>query len=415
MRFSATGYTKSITAFIFMGAFSASAGIPVGEVVDDVTGVDIGTLSVGGAIRANYVYGSSYGDSAGPSRGDHGGDMELDVFRINVDWQKDDWLGKLEYRWYNGYNMIHTGWLGYNLGEAAQLQVGINRAPFGVGPYGASQSWFFDMNYYAGLSDDMDLGIKYSRTLGDLRFDLAYYLMPEPNGNGATDDSARYSYDILDTVDSDAPGNPTAAHGTYKERNQFNGRVMYSILSNSIPTEVGVSLQVGQLAANNASAAEDTWAYAAAVHSSTTYGAWKLMMQLTHYDYGADFNDPSASDDLITMGAYDYAAPVASSGTIPSATLGYTWTVGRYDWIDSITLFGEASAILKKGEDDAGDGLNDSYMNSIGAVIATGGWYTYIEYAHANGNYFIGPDGDFGANTSDKWEGRFNINLGYYF
>lgn len=415
MRFSATGYTKIITAFIVMGAFSASAGIPVSEVVDDVTGVDIGTLSVGGAIRANYVYGSSYGDSNGPSRGDHGGNMELDVFRVNVDWQKDDWLGKFEYRWYNGYNMIHTGWLGYNPGKSSQIQVGINRVPFGVGPYGASQSWFFDMNYYVGLSDDMDLGIKYSRTLADLRFDLAYYLMPEPDGNGASEDSARYSYDILDTADSNGVGNPTAAHGKYKERNQFNGRVIYSILSNSVPTEVGVSLQAGQLVANNASAAEDTWAYAAAVHSSTTYGAWKLMMQLTYYDYGADFNDPSASDDLITMGAYDYAAPVASSGTIPSATLGYTWNIEHYDWIDSITLFGEVSAILKKGVDDAGDGLNDSYMNSIGAAIATGGWYTYVEYAHANGNYFIGPDGDFGANNSDKWEGRFNINLGYYF
>jgi hypothetical protein len=391
---------------MLLGAFSASAAIPVHDVVSDVTGADIGTLTVGGAIRANYVYGSDYGDSAGPSRGDNGGDMELDVFRINIDWQKDDWVAKGEYRWYNGYNFFHTAWLGYNLGEEAQLQAGINRVPFGVGAYGPSQSWFFDMHYYIGLSDDMDLGIKYSRSMGDLKFDLAYYLMPEPNGNGATEDSTRYSYDIVDDG---------SVNGRYKERSQFNGRLIYTVLPDSVPTEVGASVQVGRLEANSASAADDTWGYAASAHSSSTYGAWKLMMQLTHYDYGADFNDPAVSDDLLTMGAFDYAAPVATAGTIPSASLGYTWTIDRYDWIDSITFFGEASAILKEGKDNAGAELNDSFMNTVGATFSMGSWYSYIEYAHANGNYFVGPGGDFGANADDEWQGRFNINFGYYF
>lgn len=406
MRLRATANKKIIIPFIILGAFSASAGIPLHDVINDATGIDVGTLTVGGCIRANYVYGSDYGDSAGPSRGDNGGDMELDVFRINLDWQKDDWLGKVEYRWYTGYNFFHTAWLGYNLGEAAQLQAGINRVPFGVGPYGASQSWFFDMNFYAGLSDDMDLGLKYSRTMGDLKFDLAYYLMAEPNGNGATEESARYAYDIVDD---------DSVNGQYEERNQFNGRLIYSFLADSVPTEFGVSIQVGQLVADSASAADDSWGYAAAVHSSSTYGDWKLMMQLTHYDYGADFNDPAASDDLITMGAYDYAAPVATAGTIPSAALGYTWTIDRYDWIDSITLFGEASAILKEGKANGGAELNDSFMNTIGAIIASGGWYSSVEYANANGNYFVGPGGDFGANDDDEWQSRFNINLGYYF
>ena len=404
-----------LTILIGTGSLAAYAGIPVHEVVKDTTGVDIGTLDVGGAMRANYVYGSDYGDSAGPSRGDNGGDFELDIFRINVDWQKDDWVAKAEYRWYNGYNFIHTAWLGYNLNETSQLQAGINRIPFGVGAYGPSQSWFFDMHYYVGLSDDMDLGVKYTRSLGDLTFDLAYYLMSEPNGNGATDDSARYSYDIIDTADSDGPNNPTADHGKYSERKQFNGRVIYSILSNSVPTAVGASLQVGQLVANDNSAADDTWGYAASVHSSSSFGQWKLMMQLTRYDYGADFNDATVSDDLITMGGFDYAAPVATAGTIPSVSVGYTWAIERYSWIDSITFFGETSAILKDGKNDGGDELNDSFMNTFGAAIASGGWYTYIEYAQANGNYFVGPGGDFGANDSDEWQGRFNINLGYYF
>lgn len=391
---------KSIlTIIIGTGSLAAYGGIPVHE-------VDIGSLEIGGAIRANYVYGSDYTESGGPSRGGNGGDFELDVFRINVDWTKDDWVAKAEYRWYNGINLIHTAWLGYNLSETSQLQAGVNRVPFGVGAYGPSNSWFFDMHYYVGLSDDMDLGIKYSKTVGNLSYDLAYYLMAEPNGNGTTDHSTRYSYDVVDDG---------SVNGRYEERNQFNGRAIYSVLSDSIPTEIGVSLQVGQLVADESSAADDTWSYAASVHSSSTYGAWKLLMQLSHYNFGADFNDPAASDDLITMGAFDYAAPVATEGTIPAITLGYTWKTDRYSWIDSITFFGEASAILKEGTGNGGAEMNDSFMNAFGAAIATGGWYTYIEYAHANGNYFVGPGGDFGANTSDEWQGRFNINLGYYF
>ncbi len=161
--------------------------------------------------------------------------------------------------------------------------------------------------------------------------------------------------------------------------------------------------------------ADDAFAYAASVHSSSTLGPWNLKLQFTGYDYGADFNDPAASDDLIQMGAYDYATPIATRGVVPAATLSYTWDAARYDWLDSITFFAEASAILKDGEDNAGDDLNNSYMNSIGAAIACGGWYTYVEYASANGNYFVGPGGDFGANAADEWEGRFNINFGYYF
>ena len=389
---------------------STQAAIPLNEVIQDVTGSDIGTLNIGGAIRANYVYGD-YADSAGPSRGDNGGNMELDVFRINADWQKENWVGKAEYRWYPGlkgvgYNFFHTAWLGYNFSNEDQVQVGLNRVPFGVGAYGPANSWFFDLHYYIGLSDDMDLGVKYTHSDGALQYDLALYAAAEPNGNGASADSARYSYDIIDDG---------SLNGAYREAGQLNGRVIVSVASNSIPTDLGVSLQVGILKANDNSMADDAISYAASLHSSSTVGPWNLKLQCSYYDHGVDFNNPLASDDLVQMGAYDYAAPIASKGFVPAATLSYTWNAARYDWLDSVTFYAETSAIIKDGVDNAGNDLNDSMMNSVGAAFACGGWYTYVEYASANGNYFIGPGGDFGANSADEWEGRLNINLGYYF
>ena len=383
-------------------------------------GFQVGPLSVGGAIRANYVIGdyTRLGND-GPSREGHGGNFELDIFRINLDYAENNWLGKVEYRWYDGYNFFHTAWVGYQW-EDAQLQVGLNRVPFGVGAYGPANSWFFDQHYYVGLADDMDVGVKYSRKMGALNLDLAYYLMAEPNGRSKSnlEDAARYSYDIVDNG---------TEYGYYDESHQFNIRGIYSTeLGSGIKEDIGISLQAGMLEADN-DYADDTWSYAASIHSKTTMGNWALMLQLTKYDYETDYDDPALTDDLIKMGAFAFAWPVAASGIIPAAALSYTYKP-TVEWIDSITFYNDYSVILKDGEFVSGEDFNDSALNVTGMAIASGGWYIYVDYAYSNGNYFVGDDGDayvgpyetssvgdFGANDNDDWNGRFNINFGYYF
>ena len=76
-----------------------------------------------------------------------------------------------------------------------------------------TNSWFFDQHYYVGLADDMDLGIKYTTKVGDLTLDLGYYGMAEPSFSGDSEESARYSYDIIDNG---------GEYSHYKERNQVN-------------------------------------------------------------------------------------------------------------------------------------------------------------------------------------------------
>lgn len=123
----------------------------------------IGDLKVGGAIRVNYINGDyDSNNTGGPERGDNGGNFEMDTFRVNLDYQHNSLLGKIEYRFYDGYHFLHTGWIGYQVNPDTQIQLGVNRVPFGVGPYGPSNSNFFDLHYYVGLADDMDLGVKYT-------------------------------------------------------------------------------------------------------------------------------------------------------------------------------------------------------------------------------------------------------------
>jgi len=373
----------------------------------EFSGESFGTLKIGGAIRANYVAGD-YGDkTGGPSRSfDDYGNFELDVFRINADYVNGPWVGKLEYRWYDGYNFLHTGWFGYNFADDSQLQVGVNRVPFGPGAYGVSQSWFFDQHFYVGLSDDMDLGVKYTKPLGNWTLDFAYYYADEGNYAGNSRDSARYSYDVVNESGSG-----------YEERNQFNLRALYAVPGAPVDTTLGFSAQYGQLESKGSQ--DDGDHYAASVHMVNKWNNFTLASQLTYYEYDVEASPDNATDDLVLMGAYDFAWPVAAEAWIPAISLSYYKPTPGIAWLDYVIPYVEYSSIVK----DA-DGFNDSQMWVLGAAWGRGGWYIYTDLAYSNGNYFVGNEGDdygapcvgdFGVNCNDDWNARFNVNFGYYF
>ncbi|MGB5835061.1 MAG: hypothetical protein WBG92_24170 [Thiohalocapsa sp.] len=389
----------------------------------DSPGVDkitVGPLTVGGAMRVNYTLGSYPNGGDGPSRGGNGGNFSLDTFRINLDLKYRQLVGKVEYRWYNGYNFLHTGWLGWDFDNGSQLQVGVNRVPFGPGPYGVSQSWFFDQHYYVGLADDMDLGIKYMTSLGNWDLDFAYYNRSEWNGKGTSEDSARYSYDAVDWESAlDANGDVVSAlPNGYRERNQFNLRAIYGFDDLVVPTELGVSLQYGQLKGRRADNG-DHWA--ASLHMKNTWNNWLLASQITRYKYNLDDDNLLGTDQLLPMGAYDFAWPAAADAWIPAVSLSYLYETTRIPWLDSVRPYIEYSNIIKADED-----FNDSQLFILGAAWARQGWYIYSDLAFSDGNYFVGNDGDnysniydgvgdFGVDGNDKWNYRFNINFGYYF
>jgi hypothetical protein len=402
--------------------------------------ITIGPLTIGGAIRANYILGSYPNGGNGPTRGGNGGTFALDTFRINLDLKYENLIGKVEYRWYPdpfaaggstyaGYSFLHTGWLGWEFDDGSQVQAGVNRVPFGPGPYGVSQSWFFDQHYYLGLSDDMDLGIKYITSLGNLDLDLAYYNRSEWNGQGTSLDSTRYSYDIVPwtyavapdgTVDFSAPPNG------WEERNQFNLRAIYKFDDIAVPTQLGTSLQWGQLKGRR-NRDGDHWA--ASVHMKNEWNNWLLATQLTRYKVNVHRDNPLNTDELVPMGAWNFGWPAATDAWIPAVSLSYLWETNRIPWLDSVRPYLEYSNIMKQN-----DNLNDSELWVLGAAWARGGWYIYTDLAYSNGNNFVGSEnhlglaepytniytadggvGDWGAAGNNKWNYRFNINFGYYF
>ena len=356
-------------------------------------------IKIGGAMRMNYIRGS-YTDH----RGEKIGDVALEIFRLNADINFDKISSRLEYRWYpGGYSMIHTAWLGYNLGDLGTLKAGVVRVPFGPGPYGVSSSWFFDQHFYVGLADDMDLGIRWSDTLGKLTLDVGYYLQSEPQTLGDSLASSRYSYDIVRwyTTFEDEEGNAVKKENGFDEQHQLNLRAIYALENIA---DLGVSLQYGLLKGTDV---DDDGAnhYAFSAHMKNAFAGFTLFSQFSYYAY-------NITDDLIPMGAYDYPLPIASKGLIPALSLRYGGIdTSGISWIDSVTPYVEASTILKTVED-----FNNSTMAVLGASWTLfGALYLYSDLALSDGNYFAGSDGDFGANENNAWNWRANVNFGYYF
>lgn len=363
--------------------------------------IRFGHLKVGGAIRANYAVGD-YPETGGASRSfDDGGNFALDTFRINLDYENGPYLGKLEYRWYNGYNFLHTGWLGYQFDENRQIQVGVNRVPFGPGPYGVSQSWFFDQHYYLGLSDDMDLGVKYHQSTDNWDWDVAYYVSDEGSYTGSSHQSARYSYDV---VNESGDG--------YEERNQFNLRGIRHFQHGEIGTDLGFSLQYSQLKSRGSQ--DDGQHYALSGHMLNKWQAFTLATQLTYYRFDVDRNQPLGTNKLVQMGAYDFPSTTAAEAWLPAISLSYRYDTDQLPWLDYVMPYVEYSVLLKQERD-----FNDSALATVGAAWASGNWYIYTDLSASNGNEFIGGDDPFGerlgANQNDDWQTRFNINFGYYF
>ena len=381
-------------------------------------------IKVGGAMRVNYAYGA-YGDEENPHpRGEKIGDVDLEIFRLNADLDYNNIISRLEYRWYDGYSMIHTAWLGYKLSDSGTVKAGVVRVPFGPTAYGVSTSWFFDQHFYVGLADDMDLGVTWNDTFGKLTLDVGSFLMSEPQlikyGSLA---SSRYSYDVVRWEEkADAKGNVEwgAGENGFDELLQFNLRGIYALENIA---DVGVSLQYGLLKGTNVGNDDGGNHYAVSAHAKNSFADFTLFSQFSYYAHNITDKTPWGTGELIPMGAYDFAWPIASTGLIPALSLRYGGIdASGISWVDSVTPYAEWSTILKTV-----DNYNPSTLITLGASwTVLGALYVYTDLALSDGNFFVGNTGDaygniltgvshVGANGNNVWHWRLNFNFGYYF
>ncbi len=402
-------------------------------------------IKIGGAMRANYVYGTyedrtRYDSSGQPyleddGRGANFGDVDLELLRLNVNLDFHNVIGKLEYRWYPryfgnsiGYSMIHTAWLGYDFKDTGTLKAGIVRVPFGPTDYGVSNSWFFDQHFYVGLADDPDLGIVWNNNTSNLTYDVGYFLMSEPQTLGNSLNSARYGYDVVkweEQADKDGNVQWGVEENGFDELHQFNLRAIYSIEN---VADIGVSAQFGLLQGTNVGDDESGNHFALSAHMKNSAADFTLYSQFTYYAHNITEDTAWGTGDLIPMGAYEFAWPVASEGLIPALSLRYGGiNTESISWLNSVMPYIEWSTILKTV-----DTYNPSTLVTLGI-----NWnifdslYVYSDLGLSNGNSFVGNSagdgiregygniydgaGDVGANGNNVWNWRLNFNFGVYF
>ena len=314
--------------------------------------IELGPVSIGGALRANYTVGdyNNPGGTAGlasptaillndneldgaidgPTR-DSDGSFALDTIYLNAKFDQGSFIGAAEYRFYDqldelgGYHFLHTLWGGYHFDNGSELKLGIIEVPFGSERFGNTYSFLNSLENVAGFSDDRDLGIVYSFTLYDFDIDLGYFFSEEPNGSGQSANSTRGSYDVASPGDTTTPYVPLFVNADartseqfaannflggnfspFQERDQFNVRVKRTFYFGETESVIGASFQYGQLEATGdvvsnpltfpnpavVSQADELLGdgdmWAGSVFIKSTFRDWQLKAGITQYDYDID-------------------------------------------------------------------------------------------------------------------------------
>lgn len=363
-------------------------------------GLEFGPFELGGAARVNIL------DKSWETRERRfpRADVEFDTIRGELRFDEDRWNGSAQYRLYfydetnRDTHFLHHAWVGYQIDNERQVRVGVQKIPFGNLPFN-SHSYFFSLAYYIGLEDDYDLGAKYTRHSGPWRWDAAYYFADEGNYHGESQDSARYSYDVVKSPNS-------ANH----ERDQVNTRLSYTFTHrDNYTSELGMSLQAGRVP--NDATGESGSQLAAAVHWNGNYGAWGVKLQSLWYRY--NLANPTGVDDrVVVMGAYDFPYNVAAEGHLHTIGLSYHWNV---DWgaLNGITAYNDYSYLVK-----AEDAFDNTHHNVSGLSFDMSPFFVYADVAVGKNNAWIGPDFTnalASGSGDDEINTRLNLNIGVYF
>ncbi|WP_227006126.1 hypothetical protein [Marinifilum sp. N1E240] len=361
-------------------------------------------VDFGGALRFNYNY-SSWKDA----QKKRGGDLGFDVFRLNAKAKYKGLKLNAEYRFYSddfGGAMLKQGWIAYDFNKNDELQFGLTQVPFGITQYN-SNSWFFSLNYYVGLEDDHDMGLKFTHIGENWDYNIAFFKNAEELRFGSNSDvsNSRYSYDV-GSIDLNGDGNLNIRN---KEVNQLNGNLTYKIDNENTKHRIGVSAQYGGLF--NLDTEETGNRYALAAYYELKAGKFGVKAQFSNYKYNPE-NLEGERDDVIAMTAYGAPYLVASEASIYTLGLSYSIPL-KWGPVSSVVIYNDFGYM-----DKAESNFEDSMMNVTGAMFTAGNIYTYFDFAAGKNQSWLGPEwtNALAEGTPDAdWEMRFNINVGYYF
>jgi len=361
-------------------------------------------LDIGGALRFNLLF-----EDFDETNRQKTGEFTFDTFRVNADGTYGDLFFSAEYRFYTDYRFLHSGYAGYNVSDNLNAKLGVHQVPFGIQPY-FSNSWFFNLAYYAGFEDDYDAGFKVAYTPGNWTLVGAYYMNAEQTGFGGGTSFARYSFDVVPATTDDLGYAGLEANRDNQEIDQFNAKVGYTLTHGAeSSTSLVLSGQTGTLYNRVTTDTERNWA--GSVDLNGQYGRFNVKLGVIQYAYTPP-NVEGAGEDFIVMAAYNAPYKVASEARFYSAGVAYDLPVDLGP-ISSFRFYNDLSY-----HDKAPDAYVDGTSNITGVLTTAGPLFVYTDFLVTKNHPFSIPAANFGtalAEGTDAWNVGFNLNIGLYF
>lgn len=333
------------------------------------------------------------------------GDLRFDVLRFGVRASYGDFTLDTEYRLYPQYHFLRRAIIGYERPHVT-FDIGVSRAPFGLLPF-ASNSWFFGLPYYVGLEDDADFGLRARIHAGGFEAWVAFYKNGEGSFSGRSQDSARFSYDVVRAPAAELALSGITADRNDRETNELVLRVAYDLHAGPLRLELGASGRVGSLHDVQTDARSPH--LAGALHVRATLAGVRLDLEAAAYTFSPHV---AATDDarLVAMGAFDAPYAVARRGSVIVANLSYGADVA-WGPVELLRVYFDTGHLLKA----VGD-FPTSHQLVAGVYVLAGPVHVSVDAAFGKHHPWIGPDygAAFGRGSAEPRFYRWiNLNTGF--
>lgn len=373
-------------------------------------------LKFGGAIRGRYDLRFNAADAAGHRR--TSSNLSFDTLILKADYDSPTIFGAAQWRFYGGsflysrnygyknypgeINFPVYAYVGTKLSPRDKVTVGVQPVPFDDQYWGSA--FLNSMGFVMGLEEVYNAGISYSHSGDRFQIDGGFFPTTAPNAFGISEDSARYSVNIVKGEASNQLASRNA------ERNMVVGRAQYRLAS-SDDGELSASASAWLSTIHNFDTGDNGSRRAFAVSLKGRQGPWHAKLLAARQTMS--LRNPN-SNDYVTVGNYDAPFNIAADSKLYFGEIGRKVDTGSFPF--SLDLFANYAYLQK---DSAG--FRDTQRINVGAFWsdkATGKIKIWSEALVGRNDPFVGA-GQYGPGAAQGGDDRTKVSVlvifGYYF